>query len=486
MKSPITLLACWLLSNAGLTFAQPGTLDPTFSANGKVITHVGTGGDDQIRAIAVQADSKIIAVGNSSETDGGFHVHIAIVRYNTDGRVDKSFGDQSKVVTSIPLDQSFAADVKIQPNGKILVLGTSLAVNSKYDFILLRYNSNGTPDDNFGTNGVVFTDFENSNDYAGAMAIQEDGKIIVAGTIGGGQTTKRYGLVRYNRNGTLDATFGDGGKVATRVNNNNDLFASSVAVLPNGKIVVAGRVTGDNGSYDFALVRYRANGTVDHTFGTQGRVFTDVANSEDFLSFMAVQTDGKILVCGTIRPDASRFQIALARYNENGSLDNSFNRDGKVITVVDPTANNDEAGAMTLQPDGKIIVVGISHGNFVGIRYTTNGSKDRSFGTDGITSTAFNNYSSYATSVALQSNNKVIAAGYAFTDEVIAFALAKYENDNSFASTSTQSDIAINKFQIKIYPNPVTDYIRIAGLDITAPATISIIDNTGKSITKNK
>lgn len=206
MKSKITLLAGWLLCNAGLTFAQPGTLDPTFSANGKVITNVGTGGDDRINAIAIQSDGKIIAVGDSYVSSGPFRTHIAIVRYNTDGRIDKSFGDEGKVFTALPLDQNVASDVKIQPDGKILVLGTSLTANTKFDFILLRYNSNGTADDNFGTNGVVFTDFENSNDYSGAMAIQEDGKIVVTGTIGGGQTTKRYGLARYNRNGTLDAT----------------------------------------------------------------------------------------------------------------------------------------------------------------------------------------------------------------------------------------------------------------------------------------
>jgi len=480
MKSTITLLVCSFLCNASLTFAQPGTLDPTFSANGKVITNIGVAPDQDIAAIALQSDGKIVAVGNLYDFDRFNYNEIAIVRYNTNGRLDKSFGDEGKVIPTLPSDDNVVSDVKIQADGKILLAGTSYA-GPKSDFLLLRCNSDGTTDENFGNNGIVRTDFQNSYDFAYTVAIQKDGKIVVAGS---GKNSKSFALARYNKDGTLDSTFGDDGKVTTIANGNDGALAISVAILPGGEIMVAGRVTGNNGSYDFALVRYKPNGAVDKTFGTLGRVFTDVANSDDFPSSMVIQTDGKILVCGTIRPDATRFQIAVVRYNKNGTLDKTFNGDGKVITNTDKTAD-DEASAIALQPDGKIIVAGRnSHSDFAVIRFNTDGSKDKSFGNNGLAKAQFI-YSSYGTSIALQKDGKIVAGGYVFED-FSEFALARFNGDNVSETSSTQSDITINtNSRVKIFPNPSTDYIHITGLDITTRATISIIDNTGRTLQKN-
>ncbi|HEY6975686.1 MAG TPA: T9SS type A sorting domain-containing protein [Chitinophagaceae bacterium] len=479
MRPKIILPVSWLLCNAGLTFAQPGTLDPAFSANGKVITNIGVAPDQDIEAIALQSDGKIVAVGNLYDFNRFNYNEIAIVRYNSHGRLDKSFGDEGIIIPTLPSDDNVVWDVKIQADGKILLAGTSYA-GPKSDFLLLRYNNDGTPDKSFGNNGIVRTDFENSYDFVYTMAIQKDGKIVVAG---GGKNGKNCALARYNKNGTLDPAFGDNGKVTTVVNGNVGAFAISVAILPDGKIIIADRITSNTGSYDFALVRYKPNGAVDKTFGTLGRVFTDIADSDDFPSSMAVQSDGKILVCGTIRPDETRFQIALVRYNKNGTLDKTFNGNGKVITNTDKTAD-DEASAVALQPDGKIIVAGRnSHSDFVVIRFTTDGSKDKSFGNNGLAKAHFI-YSSYATSIALQKDGKIVAGGYVFED-FSEFALARFNGDNVSETLSTQSDITINtNSQIKIYPNPVGDYIHVTGLDITAPATISIIDNTGKALQK--
>src|SRR5205814_5897718 len=124
MKQKTTLLAGWLLCNAGLTFAQPGTLDPTFSANGKVITNIGVAPDQDIEAIALQSDGKIVAVGNLFDFNRFNYNEIAIVRYNTNGRLDKNFGDEGIVIPVLPANDNVVSDVKIQADGKILLAGT--------------------------------------------------------------------------------------------------------------------------------------------------------------------------------------------------------------------------------------------------------------------------------------------------------------------------------------------------------------------------
>jgi uncharacterized delta-60 repeat protein len=230
--------------------------------------------------------------------------------------------------------------VVVQGDGKIVVAGSSYN-GFNNDFALALYNANGTLDTLFDSDGRLTSNFGGSNDYGRSVAVQSDGKIVVAGYIYTGSSDE-FGLARYNANGTLDTSFDGDGRARTAIGR-----ASSVAVQGDGKIVVAGF-----NSVDFALARYNANGTLDMSFDGDGTLATDFGASDGGRS-VAVQSDGKIVVAGTSFGD-----FALARYNGNGTLDTSFDGDGKLTTGFG--LSDDYVNGVALQSDGKIVVAGYS------------------------------------------------------------------------------------------------------------------------------
>ena len=176
----------------------------------------------------------------------------------------------------------------------------------------MRYNTNGSLDTNFGTGGIVTTSIGSVNDYASALGIQSDGKIVVAGYSYNSSSKFHFALVRYNTNGSLDTTFGTGGIVTTAVGSSYD-YAHALGIQSDGKIVVAG--SSSNGSkYNFALVRYNANGTLDTGFGTGGVVTTSIGSNWDSAYGLGIQSDGKILAAG-YSGNGSNYDFALVRYN---------------------------------------------------------------------------------------------------------------------------------------------------------------------------
>ena len=220
--------------------------------------------------------------------------------------------------------------------------------------------ADGDLDTSFGTGGKVVTSFLGQDDFVRSVAIQSDGKIVVAGETKNG-TYDEFALARYNPDGTLDTSFGNsGGKMITNSNNNGD-HARSVAIQSDGKIVLAG--AGDNtGNDDFALYRYNTDGSLDSSFGTGGKVFTAVGSGNDFAESVAIQSDGKIVVAG-YSYNGSNDDFALVRYNTDGSLDTSFDSDGKVTTDVG--SGSDVANSVAIQSDGKIVAAGNSkNGNY--------------------------------------------------------------------------------------------------------------------------
>jgi uncharacterized delta-60 repeat protein len=295
--------------------------------------------------------------------------------------------------------------------------------------VVARYNSNGTLDTNFGTGGKVITDFGVSAD-AMSVAVQPDGKIVVAGYINldGGYN---FELVRYNSNGTLDATFGTDGKVTTTFGVPQQGFsyalAYSLALQQDGKIVLAGEST-INGDRDFALARYNTNGTLDPSFGTGGRVTTTFGQNDVAFS-VAVQPDGKIVTAGF-----GLFKFALARYNSNGTLDPSFGTGGQVTTAIGGL--NDGAQRLALQGDGKIVVAGRSYinGDFHSalVRYNSNGTLDAGFGTV----TAIFGGESDDVSIALQPDGKIVVPGSSFTGFNESFGLARFNSGSASNATA--------------------------------------------------
>jgi len=343
------------------TFAADGDLDTTFDGDGKVTTAIGSG-EDQAYGVAIQSDGKIVVAGRSWN---GVNDDFAIVRYNTDGTPDASFDTDGKVTTAIGSGEDRANGVAIQSDGKIVVAGYRI-INDNYDFAVVRYNTDGTPDASFDTDGKVTTAIGSGNDFAYGVAIQSDGKIVVAGRSLNGATYD-FAVVRYNTDGSLDTTFDTDGKVTTDIGSSHD-FAYGVAIQSDGKIVVAGYSI-ISGNYDVAVVRYNTDGSPDTGFDTDGKVTTDISSS-DYANGVAIQSDGKIVVAGH-SSNGVNFDFAVVRYNTNGSLDTTFDTDGKVTTAIG--SGEDQANGVAIQSDGKIVVAGYSNisGNydFAVVRY---------------------------------------------------------------------------------------------------------------------
>ncbi len=257
----ITIIGLFLLLTPSPIEAAPGDLDPTFGNGGKVLTPIGNSGGSAAQGVAVQSDGKIVVVGlSNSGTTSAQNYDFAVVRYNADGSLDASFGTGGKVLTQIrENDVAYAA--AIQADGKIVLAGfSSTGTAASSDFALVRYNTDGSLDSSFGTGGKVLTDFGGSGgDYARDVVIQSNGKIVVAGETGP-DATKDFALARYNTDGTLDLSFGTGGKVVTPISSSSRDLVNGATIQADGKIVVTGSSSGS-----FVLVRYLGDAVAART-----------------------------------------------------------------------------------------------------------------------------------------------------------------------------------------------------------------------------
>ena len=291
---------------------------------------------------------------------------------------------------------------------------------SGYVSELVRYNFDGSIDTTFGTGGVV----SSGPGFAtgSGVVLQNDGKIVTAGAVFG--QPNHFALARYNSDGSVDTTFGMGGRVATDFGNT---VPYSMMMQPDGKIVLTGSV-----GNDFAVARFNIDGSFDTSFGTGGRVTTDFGGSSGAGYGIARTPDGKIVVAGIheiVVNSAFTYDFAVVRYNADGTLDTSFGASGKVIT--DFLSSSDIPSSVTVQADGKIIVSGVTDGNFELVRYNLDGSLDTSFGTGGKVVTDFGSFLEIGNSVIVQADGKIVVAGFAHPDLQNDFALARYNSDGS-------------------------------------------------------
>ncbi|MEP7317232.1 MAG: T9SS type A sorting domain-containing protein [Panacibacter sp.] len=384
--------------------AQPGTIDSSFGINGKVINELF----GRVRCTALQKDGKILAAGLAYEET------IILMRYNIDGTLDNTFGVSGKVLTDLVpkyhIYYSQAMALAVQKDGKIVITGhgyRDVGLYGDYDILIARYNPDGSLDESFGKSGIVISDFGDPDEQANTIALQPNGKIVVGGTSNNDQL-----LARYNINGGLDSTFAGKGWLTT------DYFGfdyvNSIALQPNGKIVAGG--TSGVGDQFFLLIRYNRNGTIDSSFGSYGKVATDFGYGGDQLSSMALQPDDKIIGTGkTGGAPGLEGKIAVIRYLTNGNLDSSFGTNGKVKTEVASKFSN--GAKILLQPNAKIVVVGGVYNlmssydwDFALLRYNKDGSVNKPFGNHGLQTTHIVGWD-YATSALLQPDGKIVAAG---------------------------------------------------------------------------
>ena len=463
-----------------------GSPDRRFGHRGE-LTGYFDAGEGRINAVAVQEDGKVIVAGDAyaGKTAGDF----AVARYNTNGLLDHSFGRDGIVTTDFFGDDDAALAVVIQPDGKIVVAGQATnRENFRNQFAIARYNTNGTLDKKFGNKGTLTVDFFGDDNSARTVALQRDGRIVVAGFVFNPSTNNNdFALARLTTQGLPDMTFDGDGKLTTDFSATDD-FISGMALQNDGKIIVAGyRFTQTAAA--FALARYNPNGSLDHAFDGDGKVVTDF-EWDAFGSAVAIQPDGKIVVGGAVfNFNSNTGDFALARYNKDGTLDKTFDGDGKQTTDVDG-ADNSSTG-LAIQPDGKILMAGtvfniITNANDVMLsRYETSGVPDKSFDGDGTFISHLNGFNDYTTGL-LVKGNKAYLGGYAFTPASTGFVAVYLLGDCSPAKIISNAQMAIQDpdiIEVKVYPNPSTQYFTISfGNKKDKRAFVRVSDEAGRLI----
>ena len=397
-----------------VVLAADSDLDHSFDSDGIVTTDYSE--FEQINDMVIQPDGKIVAVGHSGIFHSNSQVPLSmmVARYNSDGSPDTTFGTDGIVTTEIGL-YAKAKAVALQPDGKIVVAGRGNAFNES-DFVTVRYHPNGKLDRTFGIDGIAATPLGGFAQITD-LAIQSDGKIVVAGDLGFFTT-----LARYNTDGSIDATFSN---FATSQGGS----AGRMALQVDQKIVVAG-VCVVSSEPRFCVMRYNSDGTPDGAFDGDGVVITAFESTAGATRDLGIQPDGKIVVAGESFHNFAVTPV-LARYNADGSLDTSFDSDGKVMI---PNSLQFQTSALALQSDGKMVVAGSSFGFVQSItlaRYDSDGSLDETFGSAGFVTTSIGPTHAAAAAVALQTDGRIVAAGYrTFTNDPEAvfadFALVRY------------------------------------------------------------
>jgi uncharacterized delta-60 repeat protein len=412
------LLLAAALQASSLADLTSAVLDPGFNGDGIATLHIG---DNQSfgSAVALQPDGRIVVAGTS--LTGSNHA-FAVVRYDTGGSLDSTFGSGGVVTTPLYGDGVYVADLVLQSDGKIIVVGSSGAYVNPV-VALARYETDGTLDNNFGSSGIVTAPYGagTNNSCSGVVLTSFDKYIVVAGTTW--FSDYEFALARFDSDGNLDSSFGVGGIVTTDLAGDWD-FGHAIALQPSDdKVVVAGRTRrGSHSDYDFALARYDFDGNLDGSFGNSGIVSTSVTSSFDSINGLAVQPDGKIVAAGL----GDGGDVALARYNTNGTLDTSFDGDG-IVTAAAHTST--EAYDVVIQPDGKIVVVGMIgvslDSDVLLARFNGDGSLDTSFG-GGMVITAIGTDSSEAHAAALQSDGKIMVTGFSANGMQQDIAVLRY------------------------------------------------------------
>jgi uncharacterized delta-60 repeat protein len=399
--------------------ATAGELDPRFGSGGVVQTDF-SGGDDYGFGVKVQSDGKTVVVGES----GVYPVfHTALTRYNRNGTLDRTFGNGGKVVAALDAGGDGSTAIVFQPDGKIVTAGSVIHNNFVVAVVTARFNPDGSLDQTFGTNGSVQTVFGDPAAAGNDVLLQADGKIVVVGFTGAGSYSSfnNFALVRFNPDGTLDQTFGIGGKIKSASG-----VATSVTIQADGKLLVGG--TYDPGSaHRFMLARYNSNGTLDTTFGTSGVVTTAIGNGDAFSFGIGLLSNGRIVLAGYSETTQDH-DFTVACYNSNGTLDQTFGNGG--VAALDFFGGTDDiAYALAVQRDDKIVLGGHSglypDFNFALARYDSTGQLDQTFGSGGMVLTALAS-TSHGYAMTFQGSKIVLAGAAAGSLSPFDFGVARY------------------------------------------------------------
>jgi uncharacterized delta-60 repeat protein len=458
------------------SFAQlPGDLDLSFGTNG--INYAGVPTYEHfIRDMAIQDDDKIVVVGFTLSN------YYLISRFNADGSTDNSFGDNGEIFFEFPInDYAHARTVGIQSNNKIIVGGGSGLITDQ-KFTLVRFDSNGVLDETFGQDGLVYTYINNLSDGANDLVIQPDDKIILAGV----SNHSNYGhtaIARYSNDGELDLTFADQGILDLDIGFGSS--CQSVKLQSDTKVVALLNVS-EVGDSKIGVLRLNSDGSPDTDFGTDGIVITNLSLDSDYYetaTSLALQADGKIVIGGYIGNGSQQEDddFYLIRYTANGILDNTFGNDGVVFTDVN-AASNDRLQDILVQSDGKIMATGTfrsgSEYDFALVRYNADGELDALFGDQGVALSDL--YDGYGYSLGVQSDKKIILGGFvSFPDNSTSFSVARYFSGLELGLL----DFGNDRGAFIAYPNPIdTKTTMTYTLNQAETLTVKLFDLSGRLI----
>ncbi len=450
MKKIVSLLVTGLLL-LPLSYSQSGILDNSFDTDGIVVTDIDSNWDITYD-IAIQNDGKIVSAGLI--TIGGEYT-MGVLRYFANGSLDTTFGNGGMVSIDFDTAAQFneAYSVNIQSDGKIIVAG-SAEINTDRGFAVARLNTNGSLDNSFDGDGkkVVQLGLIGYVDIARDVLIDASGKIILVGEMTTLSHGKDFALLKLHADGNIDTTFGNNGLASANFSGLDDIGYSGV-ILMDGRIAVGGSTTVFSDT-DFGLAVFTSNGTLDNSFSGNGKHNTDFGAGNDQAFDIKQQGDGKILLAGSSTIFSTK-DITAARYLLNGQLDTNFNTDGKLVTTIN-ASGDDEARSILIQPDNYILLGGYtktgSNSDFALLRIDYNGVEDSTFGTNAlVTTTIPGGQENQIYDLALQPDLKVIAAGISATTD-IDIALARYET-GLYIGIEEPNNIG----SLTVFPNPIID-----------------------------
>ena len=461
-----------LTSPSSVALAADGDFDLTFDTDGKVTTAFTLSHDDA-NDVAVQSDGKIVVVGEIYDASG---TNFGLVRYNTNGTLDNTFGTGGLVSTSFGSGSDVATAVALQSDGKIVVVGTA-GVSSVPYAAVARYNTNGTLDNTFDSDGKATMTFRGSpiDDRLLDVVIQPDGKIVASGWTYPGMSYPEPGVVRFNSNGTVD--------FSTAITTGVYSEGSGIALQPDGKIVVAGVMT--NSSDDIAVWRVTTAGVLDTSFSGDGLQTAVIPSTSDTASAVGVQPDGKIVVAGGIGNVSGVSNFALLRYLSDGTLDTTFSGDGIVDQAIG--VHNDFINDMVLQSDGRFMVAGfVKNGstNDVAIaRFTNDGVLDTTFSSDGYMTYRIGASNDTASAIALQSDNKVILSARSSVSGNREFHVARIDATSSLSTLSALSTTGASLAET--FASRTTSYTASVSNGTTSFTVTPIVSEAHATVTVN-
>ena len=456
------------------SFAQIKYLDSLFSDDGISLTNLGN--FEGAWSVFSTNENKIIVSGWSKLSTESPE-DILLMRFNNDGSIDSTFKSGNIISVEEFTWESSYASIE-QKDGKILIAGRFYN-GLNWDFMLARFYADGRLDSSFAQNGFAIIDIS-SDDRAFSIDLQNDDKIIIAGFVN--INNWDFAVLRFNSNGLLDNTFGNNGIVINDFDGDIDV-AFSIKTQSDSKIIACGW-TFSNASWNFAMIRYNSDGSLDQNFGNKGIVITDVDNVYNTSHSIAIQEDGKYVVTG-YRYFRERLDtdILLVRYNSDGSIDQSFGVNGFV--TKDINRNEDFAWDVIIQSDERILVTGYtksdSSKNVVTLRFNNNGQIDSTFGDSGVIITSIFGFDEEGRHLALQNDGKILVTGYSFNGVDQDLFILRINPDGNILPVP-QVDSALTNLS-QNYPNPFTTKTLIPfSLHETSYVTLKVYNALGEEV----